>query len=473
MTRLFLALLVFLAVFLLGAGTRPADQPALEAGFAEVDITPQVGGANPTVYLAGFGPNRKATGVHDPLKARAFVLWSGKQKIAVVSADLVGLFHASVVRVRKELPGYAYVLVSSTHNHEGPDVLGLWGASPLQSGVDPAYLRRVEKQIVRAVRAAEGGLKKVRASVGSVRAPELLRDARLPVVKHDELVALQFKDAGGGKTAGVVVQWNCHPELLGGKNTLLSADHVGYTVRRLAGRYSCPVVYLSGTVGGLMTSLGLDLKNAKGEKLADGTFAKTERYGELVADAAVRALDKAKPVRLAPFTVRARPLDLPMANKVYLLMRQLGVINRQAYRWKEGGGGAAVETTEAGGSYAVRTELAYLRLGELDVACVPGEIYPELVLGKVQTPADPGADFPDAPAEPGLYAQLPGPYRMLVGLANDEIGYIIPKRQWDVKPPFCYGRKKAQYGEMNSLGPDTAPVLCRAFKELVRGKGKK
>ena len=36
---------------------------------------------------------------------------------------------------------------------------------------------------------------------------------------------------------------------------------------------------------------------------------------------------------------------------------------------------------------------------------------------------------------------------MLIGLANDEVGYIIPKRQWDEKPPFCYGRQKAQYGK--------------------------
>jgi hypothetical protein len=114
--------------------------------------------------------------------------------------------------------------------------------------------------------------------------------------------------------------------------------------------------------------------------------------------------------------------------------------------------------------------VAWLRLGELEVAAIPGEIYPELVLDKVQDPPDPGADFPKAPIEPAIYKQLKGPYRMIIGLANDEIGYIIPKRQWDEKPPFCYKRKKAQYGEINSLGPDTAPLLCKAFKELVEAK---
>ena len=36
-------------------------------------------------------------------------------------ADVVGLFLPSVERIRKELPGFTYVLVSSTHNHHGPD----------------------------------------------------------------------------------------------------------------------------------------------------------------------------------------------------------------------------------------------------------------------------------------------------------------------------------------------------------------
>src|SRR5262249_6232665 len=96
-----------------------ADAPALHAGFAETDITPKLG-AKP-VYMAGFGQNRKATKVHDPLMARAVVLKHGTQKVAMVSVDLVGFFYPNVVSVRKQLPGFTYVLVSSTHNHEGPD----------------------------------------------------------------------------------------------------------------------------------------------------------------------------------------------------------------------------------------------------------------------------------------------------------------------------------------------------------------
>src|SRR5580698_7153856 len=100
----------------------------LTVGFADVDVTPEIG--KKPVYLAGFGQNRKATKVHDAISARAVVLADGSTKIALVSVDVVGLFHPTIERLREKLPGFKYVLVSATHNHEGPDTLGLWGASP-------------------------------------------------------------------------------------------------------------------------------------------------------------------------------------------------------------------------------------------------------------------------------------------------------------------------------------------------------
>src|SRR5688572_14665844 len=111
----------------------------LHVGFGEADVTPDP--AKKPVWLAGFGKNRKATKVHDPLMARAIVLAHDKKKIAIVSVDVVGLFNDVVVRVRKQIPGFDYVLVSSTHNHEGPDTMGLWGPNFFISGIDPDYMK--------------------------------------------------------------------------------------------------------------------------------------------------------------------------------------------------------------------------------------------------------------------------------------------------------------------------------------------
>jgi hypothetical protein len=449
-----------------------AKEPDLYAGFAEADITPSLDGK--PVYMAGFGQDRAATGIHDPLRARALVLRHGDRKLALVSLDVVGFFYPDVREIRKQLPGFTYVLVSSTHNHDGPDTLGLWGPNPFTSGIDPQYIKRIQRQVIRAVTRADAAGQPVRVRLGTARAPELLHDGREPYIKHDELVAVHFLDSADPKnpkvekSRGILVQWNCHPETLSGDNSEISSDFVGPTVNYLRKRYHCPVIYFTGTVGGLMTSLHVDVKDDRGQVLADGTVAKTERYGQSVGQLAERALKAARPIQLTPLETHNREVYIPLDNRLYLLGRQLGVLKREGFVW-EGDLYKASPTNEVTSKkrLCIRTEVGWLRLGELDVALIPGEIYPELVLDRVQDPPDAGADFPDAPIEPAIYKQLRGPHRMLIGLANDEIGYIIPKRQWDEKPPFCYGRKEAQYGEVNSVGPETAPVLCRAFKELV------
>jgi Neutral/alkaline non-lysosomal ceramidase, N-terminal len=455
-----------LLVLLAAACVARAD---LSVGFAQADVTPKLDPKRP-VYMAGFGHDRKAVKVHDPIMARAVVLSDGKQKIALVCVDVVGLFNAVAESVRKQVEGFAYVSVSSTHNHEGPDTMGLWGVNPFKSGVDKEYVKTVEAALVRIIGEADKARKPATAKIGTVLAPELLEDNREPYVKHDELVTIRF-EAADGKPIGVLVQWNNHPETMASKNTELTSDYVGYTVNELTKSQGCPVAYFTGTVGGLMTTLGLAVKNDKGENLKDGTWEKTEAYGKALARASEKALASAKPATLTPFDIRRREVFVPVANDLYKIGWRVGVLERTFYLWENDPHPVKPTVTDdLTKPGAVRTELGYLKLGELEVAIIPGEIYPELVLGKVQDPVDPGADFPDAPIEPSIYGNFTGKYRMLIGLGNDEIGYILPKRQWDAKAPYCYGRKKAQYGEENSIGPEAGPILCKAFAELVKGK---
>ena len=447
-------------------GLNAAD---LSVGFSEVDVTPKLDPAKP-VYIAGFGHGRAATKVHDPIMARAVVLSDGKQKIALVAVDVVGLFNAVAELVRKQVEGFAYVCVSSTHNHEGPDTLGLWGKNPFVSGVDKDYMKVVEAGIVTAIKDADKARKPAIAKIGTVNAPELLHDAREPYVKHDDLVAIRFEGADG-KPVGVLVQWNCHPETMDSKNTELTADYVATTVGELKKSQQCPVAYFTGTVGGLMTSLHVPVKDAKGVELKDGTWEKTEEYGRLVAQAAAKALKDVKPVKLTPIESRRKEVFVPVANELYKLGWRVGVLERTFYVWENDPYPTKpVETKDLTKPGSIRTEVGHLKFGDVEIAVIPGEIYPELVLGKVQDPADAGADFPDAPIEPSIHGQMGGKYKMIIGLGNDEIGYILPKRQWDAKPPFCYGRKKAQYGEENSVGPEAGPVLCKAFKDMVNKK---
>ena len=169
--------------------------------------------------------------------------------------------------------------------------------------------------------------------------------------------------------------------------------------------------------------------------------------------------------------VSAKPIAVPLVNPYYLLARSLGVIKREGRVWTgdfEKPGPRLTPKNADGAKAAMITEVGYLRLGDLHVACIPGEIYPELVYGRIQEPVEANADFPGAPRERSVRDILPGKAMLLLGLANDEIGYLIPKRQWDQRPPFAYGRTKSQYGEIHSVGPDAAPIILKALENRVR-----
>lgn len=431
---------------------------ALEVGFGEVDITPVVGGEK-KVWLAGYSPGRAATGVHDPLMARCVVLKDGEQKMALVSVDLVGLQYPEVEAIREMLPGFSYILISSTHNHEGPDVVGLWGKTQLHRGVDEGYLAELKGRLVTLVKETGGRLDgEVVASYGSAKDEALLKDSRLPKAFDPVLRVLVFTKKDSGDRAGMIVQWNSHPESLGSKNTEITADFPWATVEALKVRYQCPVAYFTGAVGGLMAP-----------PAGPTTFEYAEKHGKEIAALAGQAVESAEPLLLTPMKVKTQKICIPVTNKLYRLAKTLGVLKRPGYVWTGDAfkRGEPMSKKNAAQTMAVETEVACLHLGDLKLAGIPGELYPELVYGLFQEPADPAADFPEAELEPTVVGMMGDKKWMLFGLANDEVGYLIPKRQWDHKKPFAYGRAKSQYGEVNACGPEAARAVMEGLRKCL------
>jgi hypothetical protein len=444
------------------AASARSEEP-LMAGFAAVDITPSLNDGQ-RVFLAGYGMNRRAKGVHDPLFARTVVFHHGSQRVAITSVDLVGLQYPAVKAIRAQLPDFSYVLVASTHNHHGPDVIGIWGKGPFHRGADDNYIDWVVSRVVASVRGADQAVSPVSAEFGTAEDDSLLEDNRFPISKDGVLRVVRLRRADG-LAAGLLVQWNCHPESLGPRNTQLTADFPYATIAALEKSQKCPVVYLSGAIGGLMTHPPILLDDS-GQEHHEGTFNFAEHYGRAVAGLAEKAITAAEPINLTPLTVRASPISVPVHNSLYRAARALGVMRREAFVWTGDFQSLGSPMTEnaAGQASAIETEVGCLRLGELYVACIPGEIYPELVYGRFEDPPAEGVDFPDAPLEPTIAQLMPSKKWLLVGLANDELGYILPKRQWDKSAPYAYGKDGGQYGEINSCSPEVAPIVMQSLK---------
>lgn len=438
-------------------------------GFAERDITPQVGEGKPPVWIAGYGHNRQAEGVHDPLFARAMVFSDGKTKIAIASIDVVGLQFDATLRIRERLKDFDHVTVSSTHNHEGPDVIGIWGPSAFQRGVNEDYLTSLIETTAATIRDAEAKLAPAIAKFGTAEDPSLVRDSRLPEVKDGTIRVLTFSSLDSRTPHTLLVQWTCHPECMGPNNTRITADFPWATVAELKKRTGANVLYMTGAVGGLMAPPRQRIRDDAGAELLEGDFEYAKVYGVEVANLADRALEHATPISLAPIKVASETLLVPTTNRHYRAARSIGVLKRPVFEWEGNahGPGRELETVEPKVEMAVQSEVSCLQLGDVFIANIPGEIYPELVYGEYPTKAEQHVDFPEAALEPSVAGIFKDKKWLLFGLASDELGYIIPKRQWDLASPFAYGRSDAQYGEVNSCGPDVAPILMESLRSCA------
>lgn len=429
----------------------------LQVGAAARKITPRL---DRPVYLAGFGNNRKATGVHDDLWARCLALKAGGAPVVLCSVDLIGLFYDDVARIRAAVPG-AQVIVAATHVHQGPDTMGQWGPQQTVSGLDESYNAFVVQRTAAAAREALARLAPARMHPAAVTPPDVARmyhDSRPPVVHDPEILSLVFR-ARGGRAIATLVNWNNHPEALGSSNRLITSDYVHFLREALGRSGFGTVVFFNGALGGMQSPLGAQIEDPEtGRPAPKDSFRFAEIVGRYVARHVIESQKRAKAARVDSIVYHESQARFPVANAGFLMAAKMGLFGGRK-PMKDGG-------TEA--------PVGYLRLARgarpvVEAALVPGELYPELSVGG--TVCDPNGDFAPAPVEEPLKKLLSAPYRMLIGLANDEIGYILPKCQWDEKQPFTFGAVRPWYGEVNSTSPDAAPVLEAAFRALLRQAG--
>lgn len=447
-----------------------ASTGGLRVGFAREKINPDLSNPEHPIYVAGFGQNRRATTIHDDLWAIACVIDDGRSRLGIVALDAIGFFHDDVVRVRKQLAAewkIDYAVICSTHNHSTPDLMGLWGRDFLHSGVDANYLELVRTACVKALGAAVTNLQpaRLRCSQIGVDITNLVADTRKPIVFDPDIRVMHFVEPASSNTLGSIIGWADHPETPWSQNTEITADYCGYlrkaleqgvTVdgQKLVSGHGGIHLYINGAIGGLMTT-------PPGTKVHDPYLDKDFEKPSHEKARAVghQLLSKILPALNANNTafsdrvslgIQARTIELPLYNKIFLLAGYLGLLDRGYVKWR-----------------TLRSEVALITLGDVTIACVPGEIYPEIINGGIDRA--PGGDFPVDPVEvPPLRELMPGRIKFVFGLANDEVGYLIPKSEWDEKPPYLYGADHAPYGEINSVGPDAAGCVHRALKELCR-----
>ena len=464
------------------------------------------------IYLAGFGNDRLATGGHDDLWARVLVIEGPTRKVALVSVDFVGyLLHGTYygfAKVRQMLDANLQldaVLFSSTHDHQGPDTLGLWGPEEFKDGKFPLYMQFLDRQIARAINvaAAPTNMRKARVIAAhatpstdpTLQGLQVRTRCRPPFFYDDELRAMQFV-ADDGATIATLINWSTHPESLEDPNTEVSSDFPHYIRERVEAALGGTAVYVTGDLGaveivGDTCVGGADARHDDGSNEFDSRdnlgSARTQRLGETVGDATVRALRSGAELGVSDVSVASTEYFISGTNDLFNFASNAGILDLDRTIFN-------LDNCPAGTGICGFTEQHLVSLldrngkAQVQMLTAPGELFPELFYGVEQTQR---RDCPAAntglPLEPSIRNAMTAPHRYLIGLSPDELGYIVPG--YDYYPPIsieeetpdpCQGSAfdpahprrtvPTHYHEQLSIGPDIAATsACYALKLLGRG----
>jgi neutral ceramidase len=407
----------------------------IAAGAARVDITPSLT-EFPTISLAGFGERegKPAQSVRDHIFSRALVLSDGHTRVALVSTDLIGISPGMKEAVVEKVADLGFtannLLLAATHNHSAPECLHPQGdVWPLAFGrFLPAYFEFTNTRIAESIRAATARMQP--AQVGFAAAPlkgfnRNRREAGEGVV-DPTMTVMKVTTAGAGpaETLALVVDFTAHPTIMGPKSFAISGEFPGAMSRALESRMSAG-------------SAALFFNGAQGDQTHAGDFGsgwdRVDAYGKALAEKAWELSETAQVSDDAAITLGNVMWGLPQYRMSPAFIESTG----QEYKL----------TPEMGIAIASKlfpraVQLQAVRIGDAVLMAVPGEATAELGLAMKRNAVSFGARYP-----------------VIVGLANNAIGYILSPEQY----------RLGEYESGTSFyGPQLGAILVSQMKETVR-----
>jgi hypothetical protein len=278
-----------------------SGKAAFRAGFAERDISPDIGMEEPGGYGKAYHRS-----FHDACKVRAAVFDDGAQRVALVGIDACSVARFITVEARKEIAAQCgispeAVMVGASHSHSsGPlDFVlpGEYDHAPAfvqelayreSTCLDAGYAAKVQREIVKAVYQADAAKTEAVCVVDSGREEKAAFNRRFrmkngltythphqgnpdivePAGPIDPEVGAIGAWSPDGRFLGCVVNYSCHATTNPGG---ISANWIYYlenTVRGAMGA-DVPVVYLQGACGDITQVDNLSpYRNPTGEQWA-------------------------------------------------------------------------------------------------------------------------------------------------------------------------------------------------------------
>ncbi len=300
-------------IFILFFGRINAHASVLSAGSAKIDISPDT--KVYSVPLGGYAARKgkPATGVHDPVFARAVVLSEGHEKVAIVSTDLCFLpvcirntvVQKIVERGIKDIPP-DHLFLCATHTHTAPDPLAMHTGNrfrmPGWSVFDAKLLEFTASKIADSIVQARSSLQEANVSSGSMELSNMNHNRRGGPLTDRTLTLVNILGKNRLPIA-VIVNFAAHPTLYDDKMMDFSADWPGKMCSEIDQKYGkgCVALFLNGAEGDASPSGTVGTTSE--EKIAD--------YGSRMAGFVTDLSSKSKPNVVTKIQAWQTIIELP------------------------------------------------------------------------------------------------------------------------------------------------------------------
>ncbi|MDX6668589.1 MAG: hypothetical protein QOK04_1969, partial [Solirubrobacteraceae bacterium] len=269
---------------------------------------------------ASIGEPLAATGVHDPIDARAVAISDGAHTAVMVSVVAQGLFNTYIDRMiaaAKQRASIDFMVVSANHNESSPDTVGIYGGPstpaldplpglPAATGINDYYMSFLVDRVGQAAADAAHALRPATLSAAQFSLPSPLGvrlsdnwpttdngDTR-PTAIDPRIGVLQARD-GGGQTIFSVMSLAAHNQEVGHTGTsLFSSDWPGFFHRRLESRIGGLAMFLVGDNGSEEDACATSFLCSPNPTPG---YAKAQATGEAYADAVAARAVSAQPLR--------------------------------------------------------------------------------------------------------------------------------------------------------------------------------
>jgi len=403
-------------------------------------------------FLGGFGfcagkeeACRASEGQHDSLWVVAVALADPQNGEAVVfvGIDSLGLIKHDIVAAQQlaaqllaeqsgvHLDPYR-VVVASSHSHSGIDTVGLWG--PMTSGVreEEAYIQQLIQTIAETAAEAFGNLEDAQLEWGTGQAPNHDED----LGDDDETVWVLRGRNLTGETLFTLTRWPGHPTKYGSGSNAISADWVGTFRKKMEAEAGGVAAFLNGPIGSVYTEFEGECTESdafpggfQDPDVGPGGHANVVCQGYQVADAALAALDGAQPLAETGIVHRYTDFQFHPSNFLFA-----SILKLSAVPWEP------VDPLDP--DSLVTSRFSWTSVGDLDYLTTPGESFPSL-------------GFKAA----GILATGGFNNAVVLGLAQDWMGYIMTEEQWS--------QEGLDYYRQLSPGPEVAPAYLQRLIEMA------